>query len=444
MTLDPHDHQPRVHRPDARLAGRHVREPHRRRGAPAAPPTAAARARRTRSVAARRAGGAGRPRGPRRRPPHLAHDPPGPARAAAVAGARGPLRRPGGAEHRHAGARLLRAPPRPADALQLGAGRRPGGPRASTPTSRCRSASASRSRSRTTASDRRPSTTRSTTRCSRRSPRSSATSTCPSAARTPPCRSEDFVIAEGLRGPGRFLGCAVGVRVIDHASWYGEGEVKVYRDGDTDLPTICGTGLEDYVGTRLGHGRAPRALRRRAARAQRARRRRGGDGRAARLRRLLPLARARPDHVRARPQGHDPADRRDVLHRRPGGRARGLPGDQPGRRRGLAHRRPARAAGVGHLRAGRRLLRHVLRVLPRAAVGAPRRRGRGHRRHRPAPLRADHPHGGRHRRARAEPDGADLESHEPAPPDRRRAGADASATATSCARACSPPTRSPP
>ena len=49
-------------------------------------------------------------------------------------------------------------------------------------------------------------------------------------------------------------------------SWYGEGEVKVYRDGDTDFPTICGTGLEDYVGHRLGHGRAHRAVRRRAAR----------------------------------------------------------------------------------------------------------------------------------------------------------------------------------
>jgi hypothetical protein len=64
----------------------------------------------------------------------------------------------------------------------------------------------------------------------------------------------DFVITEGLRGPGRFLGCAVGIRIIDPANWYGEGEVKVYRDGDTDLPTICGTGLEDYVGSAWGMG----------------------------------------------------------------------------------------------------------------------------------------------------------------------------------------------
>jgi hypothetical protein len=64
----------------------------------------------------------------------------------------------------------------------------------------------------------------------------------------------DVVITDGLRGPGRFLGCVVGVRVVDPGDWYGEGEVKVYRDGDTDLPTICGTGLEDYVGTAWGMG----------------------------------------------------------------------------------------------------------------------------------------------------------------------------------------------
>lgn len=66
---------------------------------------------------------------------------------------------------------------------------------------------------------------------------------------------QDFVIAADLRGPGRFLGCNVGVRIIDDADWYGEGEVKVYRDGDTDHPTICGTGLEDYVGSAWGLGR---------------------------------------------------------------------------------------------------------------------------------------------------------------------------------------------
>ena len=70
----------------------------------------------------------------------------------------------------------------------------------------------------------------------------------------PTVQQRDFVIANGLRGPGRFLGCNVGVRVIDRGLWYGEGEVKIYRDGDEALPTICGTGLEDYVGSGWGLG----------------------------------------------------------------------------------------------------------------------------------------------------------------------------------------------
>lgn len=70
----------------------------------------------------------------------------------------------------------------------------------------------------------------------------------------PTVMRRDFVIAEGLKGPGRFLGCAIGIRTIDYANWYGEGEVKVYLDGDDALPTICGTGLEDYVGSAWGMG----------------------------------------------------------------------------------------------------------------------------------------------------------------------------------------------
>jgi hypothetical protein len=65
----------------------------------------------------------------------------------------------------------------------------------------------------------------------------------------------DFVVTRGLRGPGRFLGCALGIRVLrDDMGWYGEGEFKFYRDEDAELPTICGTGLEDYVGTAWGMG----------------------------------------------------------------------------------------------------------------------------------------------------------------------------------------------
>jgi hypothetical protein len=67
---------------------------------------------------------------------------------------------------------------------------------------------------------------------------------------------EDFTIADGLRGPGRFLGGNVGIRILPEPdfSWYGEGEVKMYLDGDRAQPTWCGTGLEDYVGTAWGMG----------------------------------------------------------------------------------------------------------------------------------------------------------------------------------------------
>ena len=63
----------------------------------------------------------------------------------------------------------------------------------------------------------------------------------------------DFTIAEGLRGPGRFLGWTGGVRVLDPARWWGEGEVKVYVDGD-ETPAICGTGTEDHLDSAWGLG----------------------------------------------------------------------------------------------------------------------------------------------------------------------------------------------
>lgn len=66
--------------------------------------------------------------------------------------------------------------------------------------------------------------------------------------------ANDFVILDGLEGPGRFLGCCLGIRVLDSGTWYGEGEVKIFLDEDDPHPTICGTGLEDYIGTAWGLG----------------------------------------------------------------------------------------------------------------------------------------------------------------------------------------------
>ena len=36
--------------------------------------------------------------------------------------------------------------------------------------------------------------------------------------------------------------------------WFGEGEIKVYLDGDEEYPTLCGTGIEDYIGSAWGQG----------------------------------------------------------------------------------------------------------------------------------------------------------------------------------------------
>ena len=69
----------------------------------------------------------------------------------------------------------------------------------------------------------------------------------------PTTLERDFVVWEGLEGPGRFLGWTGGVRVLDGRWWWGEGEMKFYFDGE-DLPTICGTGTEDYLDSGWGLG----------------------------------------------------------------------------------------------------------------------------------------------------------------------------------------------
>jgi len=67
---------------------------------------------------------------------------------------------------------------------------------------------------------------------------------------------QDFEILPSVKGRGRFLGVNVGViaNPVYENSWWGEGEVKMYLDGDKDHPTLAGTGTEDYVGTGWGLG----------------------------------------------------------------------------------------------------------------------------------------------------------------------------------------------
>ncbi|MEP7324173.1 MAG: glycoside hydrolase family 172 protein [Saprospiraceae bacterium] len=68
--------------------------------------------------------------------------------------------------------------------------------------------------------------------------------------------TKDFQILPPVKGKGRFMG--TNISVIDNpiygTAWWGEGEVKMYLDGDTDLPTIVGTGTEDYISTAWGQG----------------------------------------------------------------------------------------------------------------------------------------------------------------------------------------------
>jgi len=67
---------------------------------------------------------------------------------------------------------------------------------------------------------------------------------------------EDYVILDGVKGKGRYLGANIGIidRYVDCGCWWGEGEVKIFLDGDTEYPTICGTGSEDYAGAAWGIG----------------------------------------------------------------------------------------------------------------------------------------------------------------------------------------------
>lgn len=71
----------------------------------------------------------------------------------------------------------------------------------------------------------------------------------------PTTLQEDFAILPAVQGRGRFLGCWIGASA-DKARygdmWWGEGEVKIYLDGDERFPTLCGTGTEDYVSTGWG------------------------------------------------------------------------------------------------------------------------------------------------------------------------------------------------
>ena len=55
----------------------------------------------------------------------------------------------------------------------------------------------------------------------------------------------DFTIIDGIKGKGQYVGTYIS-RGAFSEGWWGEGEIKFFIDGDTEFPTICGTGEEDY------------------------------------------------------------------------------------------------------------------------------------------------------------------------------------------------------
>jgi hypothetical protein len=68
----------------------------------------------------------------------------------------------------------------------------------------------------------------------------------------PTTEKRDFELLPKRQNRGRYLGAVIGIRNLHPDQWWGEGEIKVYMDGDTQFPTITGTGSEDYVGLAWG------------------------------------------------------------------------------------------------------------------------------------------------------------------------------------------------
>lgn len=54
-----------------------------------------------------------------------------------------------------------------------------------------------------------------------------------------------YTIVDGIEGQGTYVGTYMAWG-SNNGGWWGEGEIKFYMDDDTEYPTICGTGTEDY------------------------------------------------------------------------------------------------------------------------------------------------------------------------------------------------------
>ena len=65
--------------------------------------------------------------------------------------------------------------------------------------------------------------------------------------RSNPVADGVHTLLDGVQGRGHYVGTYLAWGTNANG-WWGEGEIKFYLDDDTDHPTICGTGTEDYFG----------------------------------------------------------------------------------------------------------------------------------------------------------------------------------------------------
>ena len=72
----------------------------------------------------------------------------------------------------------------------------------------------------------------------------------------PTTEKKDFELLPLRKNKGRYIGTVIGMREPSGRGC-NEGEIKVYMDGDTKFPTICGTGTEDYAGLAWGISQVP-------------------------------------------------------------------------------------------------------------------------------------------------------------------------------------------
>lgn len=56
---------------------------------------------------------------------------------------------------------------------------------------------------------------------------------------------QDYTLVDNITGKGHYVGTYMAYGAHSNG-WWGEGEIKFFMDGDTQFPTINGTGTEDY------------------------------------------------------------------------------------------------------------------------------------------------------------------------------------------------------